>query len=83
MSVDRRSSRNANNQSENPRPNCERFSVSFSAGTGRAALAHVGDAAEQAYRPGDALEKRRQLMEAWAKYCDRKTNVIALVRSVR
>ena len=49
-----------------------------------AALAHVvGDAAEQAYRRGDALEKRRQLMGAWAKYCDRKTNVIALVRSVR
>jgi integrase len=36
-----------------------------------AALAHVvGDAAEQAYRRGDALEKRRQLMEAWAEYCE-------------
>jgi integrase len=35
-----------------------------------AALAHVvGDAAEQAYRRGDALKKRRQLMEVWAKYC--------------
>lgn len=35
-----------------------------------AALAHVvGDAAEQAYRRGDALEKRRRLMEDWAKYC--------------
>ena len=35
-----------------------------------AALAHVvGDAAEQAYRRGDALEKRRSLMEAWADYC--------------
>ena len=32
-----------------------------------AALAHVvGDATERAYRRGDALEKRRQLMEAWA-----------------
>jgi integrase len=32
-----------------------------------AALAHVaGDATEQAYRRGDALEKRRELMEAWA-----------------
>ena len=48
-----------------------------------AALAHVvGDAAEQAYRRGDALKKRRQLMEAWANFCDRKANVIALVRSV-
>jgi integrase len=35
-----------------------------------AALAHlVGDAAEQAYRRGDALEKRRQLMDAWARHC--------------
>ena len=35
-----------------------------------AALAHVvGDAAEQAYRRGDALEKRRKLMNAWASYC--------------
>jgi integrase len=34
------------------------------------ALAHViGDKAEQAYRRRDALEKRRQLMEAWASYC--------------
>jgi len=34
-----------------------------------AALAHiVGDAVEQAYRRGDALERRRALMEAWAEY---------------
>jgi integrase len=32
-----------------------------------AALAHlVGDAVERAYRRGDALEKRRKLMDAWA-----------------
>ena len=36
-----------------------------------AALAHVvGDKAEQAYRRGDALEKRRALMEAWAQWCE-------------
>jgi integrase len=36
-----------------------------------AALAHViGDAAERAYRRGDALEKRRALMEAWARFLD-------------
>ena len=36
-----------------------------------AALAHViGDKAEQAYRRGDALEKRRAMMEAWEAYCD-------------
>lgn len=35
------------------------------------ALAHVvGDKAEQAYRRGDALEKRRELMEAWAGFCE-------------
>jgi integrase len=35
-----------------------------------AALAHViGDAAEQAYSRGDMLARRRQLMEAWSKYC--------------
>jgi integrase len=34
------------------------------------ALAHViGDKAEQAYRRSDALDKRRQLMDAWAVYC--------------
>lgn len=39
------------------------------------ALAHViGDKAEQAYRRGDALEKRRKLMEAWANYCAPQTS---------
>jgi integrase len=34
-----------------------------------AALAHIiGDKAEQAYRRGDALEKRRELMQAWGAY---------------
>jgi integrase len=33
------------------------------------ALAHtVGDATERAYRRGDALEKRRKLMDAWAGF---------------
>jgi hypothetical protein len=36
-----------------------------------AALAHmIGDKAERAYRRGDALEKRRKLMEAWQKFCE-------------
>jgi integrase len=36
-----------------------------------AALAHVtGDATERAYRRGDALEKRRALMEAWARHAE-------------
>ena len=34
------------------------------------ALAHVvGDATERAYRRGDALEKRRKLMEDWCRFC--------------
>ena len=34
------------------------------------ALAHiVGNEVERAYRRGDALAKRRELMEAWAEYC--------------
>jgi integrase len=34
------------------------------------ALAHVvGDKVEAAYRRGDLFEKRRQLAEAWARYC--------------
>lgn len=44
--------------------------TNFQREVAEAALAHVvGDAAEQAYRRGDALEKRRQMMDAWAKYC--------------
>jgi integrase len=46
-----------------------------------AALAHViGDKAEQAYRRGDALEKRRALMAAWAGYLagDAPSNVVPL-----
>ena len=37
------------------------------------ALAHVlGDATERAYRRGDALEKRRAMMSAWAAHCERR-----------
>ncbi len=43
-----------------------------------AALAHiVGNAVEQAYRRGDALEKRRKLMEAWEGFVEPKAaNVV-------
>jgi hypothetical protein len=35
------------------------------------ALAHaVGDKTEEAYRRGDLFEKRRQLMDLWAKFLD-------------
>ncbi|HWX13819.1 MAG TPA: integrase, partial [Methylocella sp.] len=45
--------------------------TSFPREIAEAALAHVaGDATERAYRRGDALEKRRGLMEAWAGFCE-------------
>jgi integrase len=37
------------------------------------ALAHsIGSRVAQAYWRGDAIEKRRELMEAWADFCDQK-----------
>jgi integrase len=47
-----------------------------------AALAHlVGDEVERAYRRGDALEKRRKLMNAWADFCAGRSmgNVVRLL----
>lgn len=39
-----------------------------------AALAHiVGNSVEQAYRRGDALEKRREMMDAWAGFIKAKS----------
>ena len=46
-------------------------------------MSHViGDKAEQAYRRGDALEKRRGLMDAWAGYCELKQvgNIVPIKR---
>jgi integrase len=49
-----------------------------------AALAHaIGDATEAAYRRGDALEKRRKLMEAWASFCAGKLQPGAEVIELR
>ena len=45
----------------------------FSSELRESALAHtIGNKAEAAYRRGDALEKRRTMMEAWAVWCDPK-----------
>jgi integrase len=47
------------------------------------ALAHAtGGAVELAYRRGDALEKRRALMEAWASFCEPGAagNVVPMTR---
>jgi len=51
------------------------------------ALAHaVGDATERAYRRGLAVEQRRELMNAWAAYCERPPqtdNVIQMDEAAR
>lgn len=57
--------------------------TSFPRELAEACLAHVsGDATERAYRRGDALEKRRALMEAWAAHCADKSvgNVVHMRR---
>jgi integrase len=46
--------------------------TSFPREVAEAALAHaIGDQTERAYRRGDALEKRRKLMDAWGSYLNR------------
>jgi integrase len=47
------------------------------------ALAHViGDKAEQAYRRSDALARRRELMDVWARFCEAATggNILTFKR---
>jgi integrase len=61
----------AGNESHFPRELCE------------AALGHAtGDATERAYRRSDALARRRELMDAWAKHCEGAAadNVVAFKR---
>jgi len=44
----------------------------FSRELAEAALAHlIGDEVERAYRRGDALERRREMMEEWTAFIDR------------
>ncbi len=58
--------------------------TSFPREVAEAALAHVvGDATERAYRRGDALEKRRKLMEAWAAFCEAKPSANVLMLKPR
>jgi len=49
------------------------------------ALAHLaGNEVELAYRRGDALERRREMMEAWATFCGpKRTNVVHLRQTGR
>lgn len=58
--------------------------TSFPREIAEAALAHVvGNKVEAAYRRGDALEKRRVLMEAWAGFCepDAAGNIVQMHKS--
>ena len=49
-----------------------------------AALGHqIGNAVEQAYRRGDALAKRRKLMDAWATFCASPPTAGATVTPIR
>jgi integrase len=44
--------------------------TNFPGSVAEAALGHiVGDKVEAAYRRGDLFDKRRQLMDAWARHC--------------
>jgi integrase len=53
--------------------------TSHSANVIEMALAHViSDETEAAYRRGDLFEKRRKLMDDWARYCDGGRNVVLL-----
>jgi len=48
------------------------------------ALAHtIGDKVEAAYRRGDLSSKRRQLAEAWSKYCCSPSVTGATVTPIR
>jgi len=54
--------------------------TSFPREVAEAALAHaIPDKVEAAYRRGDLLERRRQLMEAWSKYCASGPGTAAVV----
>lgn len=63
--------------------------TNFAREVAEAALAHkVGDEVEQAYRRGTALEKRRKLMDAWARYCatapaSKSSNVVSIAEGKR
>ena len=53
--------------------------TTFEREVAEAALAHkVGNDTELAYRRGDALSKRRKLMQAWADYCGGVEKVVQL-----
>jgi integrase len=55
--------------------------TSFATEVAEMALAHtVSDKVEAAYRRGDLVQKRRELMEAWATYCNPETGAENVIR---
>lgn len=53
----------------------------YSREVAESALAHIsGDKVELAYRRGDLFEKRRELMEAWAQYCETSNSAAKKVK---
>jgi integrase len=54
--------------------------TSFPDWMGEAALAHLsGDVVERSYKRGDALKKRRVMMQAWERYClQAEGNVVSI-----
>jgi hypothetical protein len=58
--------------------------TNFPAEVREMALAHVvGDKVKAAYRRGDLFEKRRQLAEAWARFCADQSEAAAEVVQLR
>jgi integrase len=56
--------------------------TSFPREVAEVALSHkVGDDTERAYRRGDALEKRRKLMDAWANFCEPLRDPVSRVKT--
>jgi integrase len=57
--------------------------TSFASEVREMALAHVvSDKVEAAYRRGDLFQKRRDLMDAWARFADGETNVVEIRYSI-
>jgi integrase len=58
--------------------------TNFPAEVSEMALAHtVGDKVEAAYRRGNLFEKRRQLADAWAKFCGASAQTAGKVVAIR
>jgi integrase len=63
---------------------CVAEQTNFQNEVAEAALAHViENKTEAAYRRGDLFDKRRQLMDAWGRYCTEPSTVVDVVTPLR